>query len=262
MALLTKSKFYYGIEILTDNNIIDFNDGSGAIACAIPIGIYSPQEICNKISSLLTASGSQSYSCTFNRTSRKLTISASSNFTILISSGIHSGSSIYKKLGFTNLSDLSGSNTYTAQSETGYSFEPQFYLLDYIPLEHNIKSVQSSINETGSGNLEIIRYGTKRYMECSMELITNHKFSGDSIWAYNPSGVEDALLFLSYATQKCKIEFMPNKDDVSNYYTLILESTESDQNGIGFKLLEQLEYGVGYYKTGRLIFREVPAWVL
>lgn len=257
MALLTKSKFYFGIEIFTDNNVIDFDDGSGEVQITIPVGIYSPKEISNKIATLMTAAGSQSYTCVFNRTTRKLTVGAIGTFTILIGSGTHTGSSVYTQLGFTGGVDLTGFNSYTADEVTGYSYEPQFYLLDYIPLEHNVKSVQASINETGSGNVEIIRYGTKRFMECSIELITNNKFIGDSVWSYNPRGLEDVLLFMGYATQKSKVEFMPDKSDVANYQTLILESTESDQNGIGFKLLEQLEYGVGYYRTGKLVFREV-----
>lgn len=257
MALLTKCKFYYGVEIEQDNNILDFDEGSGEISVTIPVGIYSPREIANKISVLMTAAGTQSYSCVFNRTTRKLTIGAMGFFSILIDSGSHTGSTIYDNLGYTGSVDLTGFNSYASDSVVGYEFKPQFYLLDYIPLEHNIKSVQASINETGSGNVEVIRYGTKRFMECSIEFITNQKFISDPIWTSNTTGVDEALQFLTYATQKSKIEFMPDSLDVANYFTLILESTAADQQGTGFKLEEMLDYGAGYYKTGRLVFREV-----
>jgi len=257
MALLTKSKFYFGIEITQDNNSLDFDEGSGEISIVIPVGIYSPKQISDKIASLLTAAGTQTYTCVFNRTTRKLTISSVATFDILILTGTHTATTLYTVLGYTGGVDLTGFTSYVAPSTTGYEYVPQFYLLDYVPLEHNVKSVQASINETGSGAIEVIRFGTKRFMECSIELITNNKFLGDSIWSYNPQGVEDTLLFLNYATQKSYVEFMPDKSDVANYSTLLLESTESDQQGIGFKLLEQLEYGAGYFKTGKLVFREI-----
>lgn len=257
MALETKCKFYYGVEITTDNNIIDFSEGLGELNITIPIGIYSPQEIALKIAGLLTDAGSLTYSCSFNRTTRKLTISAGSNFSILIATGSHAGSSIYSTLGYTGGVNLTGSSSYLAPSTVGYEFVPQFYLLDYVPFEHNVKSIQASINETGSGLVEVVRYGTKRFMECSIELITNKDFISSDFWTSSPTGLDDALNFMSYAIQKSKLEFMPNKDLVSSYYTVVLESTESDQTGIGFKLVEQLDVGSGYYKTGKLIFREI-----
>lgn len=257
MALDTKCKFYYGIEIETDNNVLDFNEGSGELSITIPVGIYSPQEIALKLSALLTDAGTQVYSCTFNRSTRKITIASTSNFSILISSGTHSVTTLYETLGYTGGSDLTGASSYLAPGQIGYEFIPQFYLLDYIPLEHNIKSIQASINETGSGKVEVVRYGTKRFMECSIELITNKPFKGSDFWTSSTTGLDDALSFMNYATQKSKVEFMPNKDAVNTYYTLILESTEADQTGIGFKLLEQLEYGSGYYRTGKLVFREI-----
>lgn len=257
MALLTKCKFYFGIEITQDNNALDFDEGSGEVSITIPVGIYSPKQISDKIASLLTASGTQTYSCSFNRTTRKLTISSISNFDILISTGTHTATTLYTVLGYTGGVDLTGANSYTAPDTTGYEYVPQFYLLDYIPLEHNVKSVQASINETGSGSVEVIRFGTKRFMECSIELITNNKFLGDAIWTTNPQGVEDTLQFMNYATQKSRVEFMPDQTDPATYSTLLLESTEADAQGIGFKLYEQLEYGAGYFRTGKLVFREV-----
>ncbi len=257
MALMTKCKFYFGIEITQDNNLLDFDEGSGEITITIPVGIYSPKQISDKIASLLTAAGIQTYSCVFNRTTRKLTISSVANFDILISTGTNTATTLYSNLGFTGGVDLTGASSYIAPSTTGYEYVPQFYLLDYVPLEHNVKSVQASINETGSGNIEVIKFGTKRYMECSIELITNNKFLGDAIWTANPTGVDDTLLFLNYATQKSYIEFMPDQTDVASYSTLLLESTESDSMGVGFKLYEMLEYGAGYFKTGKLVFREI-----
>jgi hypothetical protein len=62
---------------------------------------------------------------------------------------------------------------------------------------------------------------------------------------------------MGFAIDKSTIEFMPNGLDVANYSKLVLESTESDSQGTGFKLLEMMDYGEGLYRTGRLVFREV-----
>jgi len=59
MALLTKCKFYFGVEITQDNNVLDFDEGSGEISVTIPVGVYSPKQISDKIASLLTAASWQ-----------------------------------------------------------------------------------------------------------------------------------------------------------------------------------------------------------
>lgn len=257
MALLTKSQFYYGIEIEVDNDTIDISEGAGEINVTIPIGVYSPKELTEKIEEKLNEAGTKSYTVSFNRTTRKITISSTSNFSILIASGTHAGSTIYANLGYTGGIDLTGAASYLAATAIGKVYQPQFYLLDYIPLEHNVKSAYISENETTVGNVEVIRYGTRRYTQFSIDLITNQKFLGDSMWTSSSTGVEDALDFMNHIIKKYKIEFMPDKSDPATFYTLILESTESDQNGMGFILNEMLDYGVGYFRTGKLNFREV-----
>jgi hypothetical protein len=257
MALLTRSKFYFGVQIDSDNNILDIDEGTGVISVALAVKAYSPSEIAVALSSALNQAGSLTYTVTLNRTTRLLRITASGTFSIRRSSGPNSASNIYSRLGFAGSGDLTGLMQYDGTAAIGYSYEPQFYLLDYVPLEHNVKSVKASINETGSGAVEVVRFGTKRYMECSMDFITDQKFIGDEIWSSNTTGVADALRFMGFAIEKAAIEFMPDRLDVANYSKLVLESTESDSQGTGFRLIEMLDYGAGIYRTGRLVFREV-----
>jgi hypothetical protein len=94
-------------------------------------------------------------------------------------------------------------------------------------------------------------------MECSIDFISDQKFIGDEIWESNVNGVSDALNFMGFAIEKATMEFMPNRLDVANYTKLVLESTESDSQGVGFRLIEMLDYGAGIYRTGRLVFREI-----
>jgi hypothetical protein len=257
MALLTRSKFYFGVQIDSDNNILDIDEGSGSFSVTLAVKAHSPSEIATALASALNSSGSLTYTVTLNRTTRILRITASGTFSIRRATGPNSASNIYSRLGFAGSGDLTGLMQYDGNSGVGYEFYPQFYLLDYVPLEHNIRSVKASINETGSGAVEVIRFGTKRYLEFSIEFITNQKFISTDIWTSNPSGIEDALNFMDYAIQKSTIEFMPDALDVARYSKVLLESTESDQSGTGFKLIEMLDYGTGMYRTGRLVFREV-----
>lgn len=258
MALLTKCKFYYGPEIELNLNYIDFSEGGGPeLFFSIPVKMYSPLELANTIAEGLNATGSLTYSVTLNRSTRFLTISASGPFELLISSGSHSGSNIWQKMGFIGGVDLTGFASYSSTAAVGYSYSPQFYLLDYIPLDHWQEAVDSSINITGSGRVEVVRYGVKKFTQFSIELITNNKFLGDSMYESDIEAVENITQFLEAATRKSVVEFMPDRSDEAVYQLLILEKTEQSQNGIGFKITEMLDYGAGYYKSGLLTWREV-----
>jgi hypothetical protein len=257
MALLTKSKFYFGVSVDPENNVLDIDEGTGSFPVTLAVKAYAPSEIATALSSALNQAGTLNYSVTLNRTTRLLRITASGAFSIRRATGPNSASNIYSVLGFPGGTDLTGLSQYEGTAGVGFEFEPQFYLLDYVPLEHNIKSVKASINETGSGAVEVIRFGTKRYMECSIDFISDQKFIGDEIWESNVNGVSDALNFMGFAIEKATMEFMPNRLDVANYTKLVLESTESDSQGVGFRLIEMLDYGAGIYRTGRLVFREI-----
>jgi|688.fasta_scaffold31783_10 hypothetical protein len=257
MALLTKSKFYFGVSVDPENNVLDIDEGTGSFPVTLAVKAYAPSEIATALSSALNQAGTLNYSVTLNRTTRLLRITASGAFSIRRATGPNSASNIYSVLGFPGGTDLTGLSQYEGTAGVGFEFEPQFYLLDYVPLEHNVKSVKASINETGSGAVEVIRFGTKRYMECSIDFISDQKFIGDEIWESNVNGVSDALNFMGFAIEKATMEFMPNRLDVANYTKLVLESTESDSQGVGFRLIEMLDYGAGIYRTGRLVFREI-----
>jgi hypothetical protein len=50
---------------------------------------------------------------------------------------------------------------------------------------------------------------------------------------------------------------MPDRDDPNTFETFILESTPESQQGVSYRLKEDLEYGTDFYKTGVLKFRKV-----
>ncbi|HNC40337.1 MAG TPA: hypothetical protein PK522_00985, partial [Nitrosomonas sp.] len=59
MALMTRAKFYFGIEVEQDNNLIDIDEGSGEVSIEIPVGSYSPKQFSEKLSAVLTSSLTQ-----------------------------------------------------------------------------------------------------------------------------------------------------------------------------------------------------------
>jgi hypothetical protein len=254
MALKTRAKFFYGFKINTGSNFIAFQEASGPVKTAtLKVATYSAQGFANEISRALNEAGIQNYSASFSRINRKLTISCSGTFSLLIASGPFAGSQIYADMGF-DLVDLSGSNSYTAQNTCGKEYIPQFFLLDYVSTDNSQEAVDASINETASGAVEVIRYGIKKFMKCTIDYITNEKLPNDSWIENSQTAVDDAQSFLQDITQKNKIEFMPDREDPSSFQVMILESTPSNRNGLGYELQEKAGFDE-YYTTGRLVFR-------
>lgn len=94
--------------ITTDNNVINFNDGA-AKSATIPVGGYSAASLATQIaSSLTTASGVITFSCSFSTTTFKFTISGTAAFTLSFSLN-----PIATTLGFAR-TNLSAASTYTA----------------------------------------------------------------------------------------------------------------------------------------------------
>jgi hypothetical protein len=256
MALSTRSKFYYGVKIPATSTYIAFQETTGPVRSAsLKAGSYSLTGFANEIQRALRAAGTQSYLVSINRTTRIITISAPLNFTVFIATGPYAGAEIYSIMGFP-LANLSGTNSYSGTSSIGLEFKPQFFLLDYVSTEHLQDAVDASINETGSGELEVIRYGTKKLMRCNIDFVTNENLGAESWIESNSTGVEDCISFLQDITQKSKIEFIPDRDKPEEFQTFVLESTASNRSGLGYELREKTGEGlIGYFTTGLLTFR-------
>lgn len=256
MALQTRSKFYYGIKIPATSTYIAFQELTGPVRSAnLKAGSFSLTGFANEIQRAMRAAGTQNYVVSINRSTRIITISAPSNFSILITTGPYAGAEIYSIMGFP-LANQTGANSYNGTSAIGKEFKPQFFLLDYTPTENLQEAVDASINETGSGNLEVIRYGIKKFMRCTIDFVTNEPVGVDSWIEESKTGVEDCIDFLKDITQKSKIEFMPDRDDVDSFQTFVLESTRQNRNGLGYELSEKVSDGqVGFFTTGLLTFR-------
>jgi hypothetical protein len=254
--------FYYGFEVTEDYTILDFSEASTPLVeryAEIQAGYYSPTEFYAAIATAMSEAGTQAYSVDWNRTTRTTNFSAAANFTLKIASGSHSISTLWDLIGFNSAgADQSGTSIVTPNA-SGKIYEPQFYLLDYVPTENRQESIESSVNETGSGKVEIVKYGVRRFMECKISFINNYQNSVNGYLLYNPNGVADANDFMSDLIKKGHIEFIPDKTDVYTFETLMLENTEENRQGIGYKLKEDLQFGADYYTTGKLVFRKIES---
>lgn len=253
MALNTRAKFYFGYEITSDNQLLNIQYLGDDYQITIQVGYYTLENICREIEAELNDLGIIGFSVTANRTTRQITISGAANFNILFSQS----PSLAGLLGFA-ASNLVGANSYTGPSAAGYEFIPQFFLLDYTPPEHWKSSIDKTVNVSGSGKVEVVRFGVSNFLEFTIDYQTNTTLPPSSWIETDKSGVENVLLFLENITKKGELEFMPDRDDPETYINVLLDSTEEDSQGTSFRLKEMGDRNlVGFYSTGRLKFRKL-----
>jgi len=256
MALTTFSSFWYGHLVDDTSYTIDFTDASGAKTAELILGGYTPTQFSVELARAMTDVGGQEYSCVLDRATRKLTISAVDPFELNVSTGPTGGISAFGLAGFT--AEKTGSNSYLADVQTGFEWLPQFKLQDYVPTSINKSPVDETLNQTITGRVESIRFGTLSFMECNAVLINNRGVEIPNYLEADGSGVENAVSFLEYATQKSGVEFMPNRNVPGIFESFILESTTESQNGTSFKLAERLSQNLpDFYDTGLMVFRKL-----
>jgi hypothetical protein len=251
----TFSAFYYGHLITTDNQIIPFSEGSGEINAVVNIGSYTLEGFADAVSVALNDSGELDYSVLVNRSNRTITIEASGAFSLLFGSSTQTAISCRELLGFDPV-DLSGLNSYTSPGPSGLSYEPQFKLQNFYDFNLIRRSNAATVRTTSSGQVEVLKYADTNFMRCTITYITN--IIGQSVIKNNSQGVEDAINFMNYITNKYKLEFIYDVNNPNNYESCILESSSADNNGTGFELEPLYGRGLaGYYELRDLVFRRI-----
>lgn len=254
--LTTLSAFYYGINITRENNALNFDDGSGQLTAYVPIGDYSLSEIPDAVEDAMNLIGNQEYTITVNRTTRKITINGSSNFSLLCNSGSQAGTSIFEMLGFDTASDKTGSNSYTSEDGCGSEYLNQIILDDYTKPEDYAVKENAVVNISTSGVIQSLQFGDGARMACNIKGVSDKVGTKNYNYYENASGISDFRDFMNYLITKGKIEFMPDKSDRNTYYKLTLESTSADKNGTAFKIMN-MKGASDYLESGPLLFRKV-----
>lgn len=259
MGIKSYSGFTYGHTITDDNKFINLNEGFGEISLEIEIGAYTLDAFKDAVAIALNSSVDTTleYSVVVDRATRKLTISSTANFDLLISTGEQSETSAFNLMGFTG-SDIVGASSYEGNIASGSFFEPQLYLQKFVDFKDNVKTTQANVNTSASGQVEVVSYGQVRFMECLITLQTNIEQGKGSELKNDPNGYDNLRAFMSYCITKAPIEFIPDIEQPLEYTDCLLESSEASKDGVDFKLKELYSRGlVNYFDSGRLIFREL-----
>lgn len=257
MALSTFSIFYYGFTIDANNKFINFDEGGGELSAELEQGSHTMDEMRTIIKTAMDAAGGDTYTVSVNRTTRKFTISSTGTFSLLLGTGSQVGASPFSLLGFTSGSDTASASSHTSTSGAGLTYEPQFVLQDYVNDEDFQEKIDSKVNESASGVLEVVNFGTRKFIELSLKFITNILPQDGKVIKGSGSGVQNARAFLQDITKKHPVEIMEDISDRDTFKKLVLESTPSSSSGTAYKLNELVGQNLpGYYEINRLKFRK------
>lgn len=257
MSLTTFSVFYTSLTIDSTNNKINFNEGSGELTATLDSGTYSLTDLMTAVKTAMDAVGTLVYTVSVDRDSRIVTISSTSNFDLLISTGTNVPVGAWTILGFTGGADLTGATTHSGSTAIASEYIPQFILQDYIPSGYDREKISPTINESADGTIEVVSFGTRDFITCSFKFITD-KVTDGKIIRYNPTGVADFRAFMDNAIEKGTLEFMPDKDNRSTYFSVILETTPTNANGTGYMLNELVGSNLPFfYEINKVKFRVV-----
>lgn len=253
----TYSAFTYGHTITDDNSAIIFNEGAGELIAYIEIGSYTLQAFVNAVAIALNDTGNLEYTVSLDRSTRKITISSTGAFDLLITSGSLVETSVFSLMGFDG-ADLTGLTSYEGDSASGSYFEPQFLLQSYVDFDDNVKTENASVNKTPNGDVEVVSYGKFKFMECNITLQTNIKQGEGSCLKNDPTGYDNLRAFLEYATNKAPMEFIKDISQPSIYIDCLLESTRESSDGVNYKVKELYSKGFAeYYESGLIVFRKL-----
>lgn len=253
----TYSKFYYGLTITGSNKYIDFNEGAGELAAEIQTGSYTPEDLAQAVEDALNLAGALTYTVTFNRTSRILTITSSAAVTWLAATGANVvlGYSAYPALGYP-ATDVSSVTTFTGSTAIGSVYSPQYKLQDYVDQQDSRKNRAATVAVSASGKVQLQSFGLDRFFEFSIKFATDIPQPSGGPIVSNTSGVANLRSFMQWLMDKNTVEFMPDKDLPGTYYRLVLDSAPGAGDGSGYKLQEQYGRGLtGYFDSGVLNFR-------
>lgn len=257
MALSTNSVFYFDFQIDQDNRFLCIDEGAGEVIIELESGSFSFTEMAVMLQTAFNAVPLNSYAVNVDRNDRTFQIVGSAPFDILISSGSLGANQAWSQIGFTGAVDLTGSASYTGNASVGKEYVPQFWLQDYVPSTNFRKASEATVRKTATGKVEVVTFGTERFMKCSIRFATNLPMDGTIIRS-NPTGYQDLQTFMVFLITKAPIEFMQDINDRATFETMILEKTEQDSNGIAFELKELYAQGLhDFYDAANLTFRVI-----
>jgi len=252
--LTTRSTFYYGFTVTRDNYAIDFDEGGPQLTAYLTIGAYTVTEYIAEVKRALDSVGALTYTVTFNRTTRKITIAATGTFALKCLTGTHVGSGIWTMAGF-SATDKTGAATYTGENGAGSEYRPQAVFKDYISPTHFKVKEFAKVNVAADGTVQMVEFGTGQRFQCNIWQVTDkvNTATSNPTWETQSGAIANTLLFLDFLITKGKVEFMPDRATPATFYGAILDRSEASSQGTSYTLNEM--EAKDFYQTGRLTFR-------
>ena len=260
MALNTYSAFYYGHTVTKNNRVLNFRDAGlvspDQYAAFVDFGSFTLTNFGDKVAQAMNNLGNQEYTVSLDRATRKFTISADNNFELLLDSGSNKTISVFSLLGFTGNVDLTGSNTYTADSPSGDAYITQTPLKNFTDFDKNKEKAEAAVKTTPAGITEVVSYSTLERMKCDFPLITN--YVPQRYIRETQTGVEELIHFMDYAINKAPMEVILDYKQPEIYTSCILDKTKKNRKGVGYELREKVKDSLpGYYELSGLEFLKI-----
>lgn len=279
MTLKTEAAFYYGFEVTSECNWIDFKEGEfgSVLSVELPVGHYCSEELRSIIEIALNGAGLLNYTVTFDRFTRKITIHAGDYFELLIGSGPNTQGSILRCLGFSDYHTYGDGHDYgeagpvygdedtglfpfhRSKNGAGFSYIPQFCIQDYRDADNNCALRSPSINESTNGEcIEVISFGEDNFYDFNFKYITDLHMQPDAPIRNNKDAVKEVNAFMKWAIHRKVIEFIPDYRNPNIFYKIRLEKARGGKKGTGYSLKELYSKGMpDFYETGTLTFRRL-----
>lgn len=260
MSITTTPVFYYISAIDDTNYFLNFkepNEANTELTAELNAGSYSMSQLATEVARAMNAVGQQLYTVSFDRNSRTYTISSDDTVELLVASGSQGGLSVYPLLGFSSV-DLTGASSYTGDLSAGVEYTPQFALQGFIGFEDDVQAIAPSVNQSSSGVVEVITYGTVNYMSFNIKYANDYPHDKGGSITYDPNGVQNLRDFMSFCITKGNLEFMKDNQARGEFDIVLLESTPTSRTGTGYRLRELYSQNLlGYYETGNIKFRKI-----
>jgi hypothetical protein len=257
MSLSTFSQFYYGHTVTNLNGSIDFDEGAGELQATLNPGDYTLEEYADEIKRAMDSVGDNVYTVVVDRETGILTISADDLFTLRTNTGTRAGSAAWSMMGFSTASNYTGDDEYEGASRSGSVYRPQAILVDHIASDNFVEKTDAVVNQSASGRVQVVQFGTTNFIEFTIRLANDYKQSAcQPQIETQTNGVANLRTFMNYIVTKAKFEFMPDRDDANDFAKVILEQTPQSRSGTAFTL-EEFKSAPGYFTTGKLRLRVV-----
>lgn len=249
MALSSRSLFLYGFQVTELNSSFDFRAVSAETPrlATLNLGYYSLTSLLQELVRAIQAvDQSRVYTATVDRTvgggsQNRVTISSSGTyFQILGATGPRVASSCLPLFGFSAL-DYSGALTYMSQATAGTSLSPSYIGYNYMGPD-DFQEVDGTVSRSASGIKEAIVFSVKKYWQ--VEFKNEPKAN---LTAWRP--------FMQWLMLQRPIDFTPEISAPATVYQGTIDKTESNGNGLAFKMKEQLSQMPNFYGTGLLTFQ-------